>query len=73
MRTVREGLGVTQVEVAEALGTDQAEISRFERRPDVMLSTARKYAAALGARAELAFVFEDGSRVVIAEPDEPLK
>lgn len=68
MRTVRVALGKTQVEVADALGTDQAEVSRLERRPDALISTVRKYAEALGARCELAFVFEDGRRVLIAEP-----
>lgn len=67
MRTVREGLGMTQVEMAQALDTDQAGVSRIERRQDVLLSTAMKYAAALGAR--LAFVFDDESRVLIAMPE----
>jgi DNA-binding XRE family transcriptional regulator len=67
LRTVRETVGKTQVDLAKALGTDQGEVSRIERRPDVLLSTVRRYAAALGARCELAFVFRDGRRVLIAE------
>jgi transcriptional regulator with XRE-family HTH domain len=75
MRTVREGLGMTQAEIARELDTEQGEVSRIERRRDLMLSTAQKYAAALGARCELAFVFGDGRRVIIAEPtgEEPPK
>jgi transcriptional regulator with XRE-family HTH domain len=68
LRTVREALGKTQIDVARALETDQGEVSRIERRPDVMISTLRKYAAALGARCEIAFVFKDGRHVLIAEP-----
>jgi Helix-turn-helix len=67
LRTVREGIGKTQVDVAKALGTDQGEVSRIERRPDVLLSTVRRYAAALGARCDVAFVFPDGRQVLIAE------
>jgi DNA-binding XRE family transcriptional regulator len=69
LRTVREAIGKTQLEVARALEIDQGEVSRIERRPDALLSTVRKYAAALGARCELAFVFKDGRRVLIAEPE----
>src|SRR5208283_4865888 len=35
-----------------APGSDQAEMSKLERRPDMMLSTLRRYAEALGARCE---------------------
>jgi transcriptional regulator with XRE-family HTH domain len=69
LRTLREGLGKTQAEVARSLETDQGEVSRIERRPDIMTSTLRKYAAALGARCEVVFVLDDGRRVLIAEPD----
>ena len=50
-------------------------MSRIERRPDIMVSTLRKYAAAIGARCEVSFVFEDGRRVLIGEPEpgEPPK
>src|ERR1700722_20276312 len=60
LRSVREAVGKTQIDMARALGTDQGEVSRIERRPDVMISTLRKYAAALGARCDVRFVFEDG-------------
>ena len=68
---IRKATGKTQVQVAEALETDQAGVSRIESRPDVMLSTLRRYAAALGGRFEGAIVFGDGSRgIVLAEPKE---
>jgi transcriptional regulator with XRE-family HTH domain len=72
LRTLREGMGKTQLEVARAIGSDQGEVSRIERRPDALVSTVRKYAAALGARCEVAFVFPGGQRVLIAEP-EPMQ
>jgi DNA-binding XRE family transcriptional regulator len=69
LRTVREALGKTQADIARALETDQGEVSRIERRPDVMLSTLRRYAEALGVRCEVAFVFASGRRVLIAEAE----
>jgi transcriptional regulator with XRE-family HTH domain len=56
--------------VAEAIGIDQAEVSRIERRDDVRLSTLRKYAEAIGAQCEVVFVFpKTGHRITITEPE----
>jgi hypothetical protein len=59
------------------MGTDQGEVSRIERRGDVQVSTLRRYAEAVGARLELALVFDKtGSRALIEEPDpttEPVR
>lgn len=46
--------GLTQREVAERLGISQSDVSKFERRADVRLSTLRAYARAIGARLHLA-------------------
>jgi predicted transcriptional regulator len=71
LRGMREGMGVTQVEVAEALGIEQGDVSRMERRPDMLLSTLRRYARAIGAECEVAFVFpKTGHRIVVADPTE---
>ena len=71
LRAIREGTGVTQAEVAEELGTEQSEVSRIERRPDVLLSTLRRYARSIGANCEVTFVFsKTGHRVVVADPPE---
>lgn len=60
----------TQAEVGAALGSDQAEMSKLERRPDMMLSTLRKYAEALGARCEIVFVFDKtGHRIGLSDPE----
>jgi DNA-binding XRE family transcriptional regulator len=69
LRGMREAAGRTQAEVAAALGSDQAEMSRLEKREDMMLSTLRKYAQALGAECEIVFVFpKTGHRIVLGEP-----
>jgi hypothetical protein len=54
--------------MAELLETNQGEVSRIERRQDLMLSTMRRYAEALGARCEIAFVFRGGRRVRVLVP-----
>jgi predicted transcriptional regulator len=70
LRGMREAQGKTQTEIARALETDQGEISRIEGRADVKLSTLRKYAAAIGAKCEVAFVFsKTGHRIIVADPE----
>ncbi len=69
MRDLRKSLGLSQSEVAAAIDSDQAVVSRIERSPDVLLSSLRRYASGLGARFEAAFVLADGRRVVVI--DEP--
>ena len=68
LRALRLNSGKTQVEMAELLETNQGEVSRIERRQDLMLSTMRRYAEALGARCEIAFVFRGGRRVRVLVP-----
>ena len=46
----RASAGLTQTEVAERLGIGQSDVSKLERRSDVLLSTLRAYARAIGAR-----------------------
>ncbi|MBF0696953.1 helix-turn-helix domain-containing protein [Actinomyces bowdenii] len=63
---VRERYGMTQADVARAMGTNQASISRFESgHSDAHLSTVRRYAKAVGAliRHEVTAVNEDRIRL----------
>ncbi len=72
LRTARETIGMTQADMARALGTDQGEVSRIERRPHVRFTTLCKYAEALGARCDVAFVFPDGKHLLVeVSADEP--
>src|SRR5260370_3342236 len=52
---VRKAAGKTQVQVAEAIGMAQGDVSRLEDQDDMKLSTLRRYAEALGARVDVAF------------------
>jgi hypothetical protein len=56
---LRTGQGLTQVQVAERLGTTQENVSRIERAEDTQLSTIRRYIEALGGSLELHAVFAD--------------
>jgi hypothetical protein len=70
LRAMREATNKSQADVGAALGSDQAEVSRLERRDDMMLSTLRRFAAALGAECEVVFHFpKTGHRIVVADPE----
>lgn len=57
---LRQAREMTQVEVAEAMNTQQASISKLERREDMYLSTLREYIEALGGQLKLVASFPDG-------------
>src|SRR5262245_12806851 len=59
LRELRRSLGKTQVEMAEATGLTQPELSRMERRLDYRLSTLRRYLEALGGHLEVTAVVGD--------------
>lgn len=64
LRELRRIAGKRQTEVAAAMGMNQGELSRFERRDDRMLSTLRRYVQALGGELEVSAVL-DGKRIAI--------
>src|SRR5437016_4961393 len=59
LSTLREARQMTQHQVAQALGSSQANVSKLERRDDVYLSTLSDYVEALGGSLELRAVFPD--------------
>jgi hypothetical protein len=68
MRSLREAIGKTQIEVAGASQIDQGDISRLENREsfdDCQVATLQRYIAALGGRLELVATFGD-KRIVLA-------
>ena len=50
---IRESQNITQEEMAEKLGTKQANVSRTERRPDLKLSTLKRYIKAMGGELDI--------------------
>ncbi len=63
LKTLRNAMGVTQVAIAEASDIAQGEVSRLERREDMMLSTLRRYIEALGGELEVVATFPTGHKV----------
>lgn len=53
LRELRKSLGITQAQMAEMLGKNQENISRFENRPDVLVSKLREFVEALGGELEI--------------------
>ena len=64
---------MTQVSVAEELGINQENVSRIERRTDLLLSTLSNYVEAVGGRLRLVAEFPDRPPIAlggISELDE---
>jgi hypothetical protein len=62
IRAVREAVGKTQVDVAAESAMDQSDVSRLEGREDFedcLVSTLRRYVAALGGQLEMVASFGD--------------
>ena len=56
---LRRAQASTQQQLAQALGVNQAWISRMERQTDMYLSTLRSYVEALGGELEVSARFDD--------------
>lgn len=69
MVELRRARQLTQVALAETLGTSQGEVSRIERQADLYLSTLSRYIEAMGGELELVARFDDGERVAVKLPE----
>lgn len=58
---LRQARNMTQDELASAMGTTQASVSKLERRSDVYLSSARRYVEAMGGELEITARFPDAA------------
>jgi DNA-binding XRE family transcriptional regulator len=56
---LREVLALTQATLAAELGVKQAEISKIERRADMLISTLSRLIRAMGGELEIRAVFPD--------------
>ena len=68
---VRKAKSLTQATIATILDIDQSEVSRLERRSDMLLSTLRSFVQAAGGEQQLVATFP-GSRPVhlLVGPDD---
>jgi transcriptional regulator with XRE-family HTH domain len=67
LRDVRESVSKSQAQIAEALGVEQAAVSRLERRADMYVSTLRKLIQAMGGELDVVARFPGRSPVRIAQ------
>lgn len=65
LQAMRKSRDLTQVEIAQTLGITQENISRMEKRPDVLVSTLRKYIEGLGGELDLVVRFPDSDPIKI--------
>jgi transcriptional regulator with XRE-family HTH domain len=62
---LRLALKLTQEQMAELLQIDQGNVSRLEQRTDLMLSTLRKYIAAMKGELRLVVEFPDRPSITL--------
>jgi DNA-directed RNA polymerase specialized sigma subunit len=70
LRRLREARALTQSTVAEMLDMDQSEVSRLERRSDMLLSTLRRFVQATGGEMHVVVSYPDGGPVELLVGDE---
>jgi DNA-binding XRE family transcriptional regulator len=66
---LRQAQHLTQERMAELLGVEQENISRLERRADLLLSTLSSYVAAMGGKLRLVAEFPNRKPVAVALGD----
>ena len=63
LQALRKAKALTQSQLAETLGYQQATIAQMEKRSDLMLSTLRRYIEAMGGRLDLIVEFPNHAPV----------
>ena len=63
LRRLREARSMTQSTVAELLEMDQSEVSRLERRSDMLISTLKRFVEATGGEMHVVVAYPDGGPV----------
>lgn len=69
---LRGAIGVTQEELAERLSIAQSNVSRLERRHDMLISTLKEVVAALGGELHVSAVFPDGAVELVQFDEVPV-
>ena len=69
LRDLRQAQHLTQERMAELLGVEQENVSRIERRADLLLSTLASYVAAMGGKLRLIAEFPNRKPVAVALGD----
>ena len=67
LENLRLQRGISQVQLAEAMGMGQSALSHLERRADILLSTLTEYVDLLGGSLSIEVKFRDGERVKLLD------
>lgn len=73
-RELRKAKKLTQVQLADALGVQQATVAKYERQSDLLLSTLMSYVRAMGGELKLMVAFPGTAPVALeglGETEEP--
>lgn len=70
LRRLREARALTQSTVGDLLDMDQSEVSRLERRSDMLLSTLKRFVQATGGEMHIVISYPDGGPVELLVSDE---
>ncbi len=79
LRDLRKALKQTQVRVAKELGINQENVSRIEKRSDLLISTLSGYVEAMGGTLRLVAEFPDRPPIALTgiaaldKEDTPVK
>jgi DNA-binding XRE family transcriptional regulator len=65
LQELRKAQKLTQKKLAETLNVNQENISRLEKRSDMMLSTLRDYVEAMGGELEISVRFPEHTPISI--------
>jgi len=74
LQELRKAKDLTQVQLAETLGIQQATVAKYERQSDLLLSTLSSYVRAMGGSLKLTVEFPGKKPVTLdglGDSDEP--
>ena len=74
LQELRKAKAMTQVQLAETLGIQQATVAKYERQSDLLLSTLTSYVRAMGGNLKLMVEFPGKAPVALeglGDTDEP--
>lgn len=74
LQELRKAKDLTQVQLAETLGIQQATVAKYERQSDLLLSTLSSYVRAMGGSLKLMVEFPGKASVALdglGETEEP--
>lgn len=57
LQELRKAKAITQVQLAQTLGVQQATVAKYERQSDLLLSTLSRYVEAMGGKLKLVVEF----------------